>query len=66
MLYLKKILKNFKYLIYFFASINYDTGLKSSSGDKKTIIEALKERDINNINNNNLISISGNDNLIKV
>ena len=46
-------------------SINYDTGLKSSSGDKKTITEALKLRDINNIGNNNLISINGRDNLVK-
>ena len=49
----------------FLTSINYNTGLKSLSGDKNTIIEALKEKDINNLNNNNLISISGNDNLIK-
>ena len=39
--------------------------LKSASGDKNTIIEALKLKDINNINNNNLISINGRDNLIK-
>ncbi len=49
----------------FLTSINYDTGLKSSSIDKNTIIEALKNKDINNINNNNLISITGYDNLIK-
>ena len=49
----------------FLTSINYDTGLKSSSGDKKTIIEALKAKDINNIDNNNLISINGRDSLIK-
>ena len=49
----------------YLTSLNYDTGLKSSSGDKNTIIEALKSRDINNINNNNLISINGRDNLIK-
>ena len=49
----------------FLTSINYDTGLKSSSGDKKTITEALKLRDINNIGNNNLISINGRDNLVK-
>ena len=40
-------------------------GLKSSSGDKNTIIEALKTKDINNINNNNLISINGRDTIIK-
>ena len=45
--------------------LNYDTGFKSSKNDKNTIIEALKEKDINNINNNNLISISDRDNLIK-
>ena len=49
----------------FLTSINYDTGLKSSSGDKKTITEALKLKDINNIGNNNLISINGRDNLVK-
>ena len=49
----------------FLTSLNYDTGLKSKAGDKNTIIEALKTKDINNINNNNLISISGRDNLIK-
>ena len=49
----------------YLTSLNYDTGLKSASGDKNTIIEALKVKDINNINNNNLISINGRDNLIK-
>ena len=49
----------------FLTALNYDTGLKSSSGDKNTIIEALKEKDINNISNNNLISVNGRDNLIK-
>ena len=49
----------------YLTSINYDTGLKSSPGDKKTILEALKVKDINNINNNNLISIDGRDTLIK-
>ncbi len=49
----------------FLTSINYDTGLKSSSGDKKTITEALKLEDINNIGNNNLISINGRDKLVK-
>ncbi len=49
----------------YLTSINYDTGLKSSPGDKKTILEALKVKDINNINNNNLISIDGHDSLIK-
>ena len=33
--------------------------------DKNTIIEALKDKDINNIDNNNLISINRYDTLIK-
>ncbi len=49
----------------YLTSLNYDTGLKSSSKDKKTIIEALKIKDINNINNNNLISVDERDTLIK-
>ena len=49
----------------FLTSLNYDTGNKSAPGDKNSIIEALKLRDINNINNNNLTSISGRDNTIK-
>ena len=49
----------------YLTSLNYDTGLKSSLGDKNTIIEALKNKDINNINNNKLISIHSYDKLIK-
>ena len=49
----------------YLTSLNYDTGLKSSLGDKNTIIEALKAKDINNINNNKLISIDSYDKLIK-
>ena len=49
----------------YLTSLNYDTGLKSSEGDKDTIIEALKIKDINNINNNNLISINDRDILIR-
>ena len=49
----------------FLTSLNYDTGLKSSIGNKNTIIEALKVKDINNIDNNKLISISSYDKLIK-
>ncbi len=49
----------------FLTRLNYDTGLKSSIDDKNTIIEALKEQDINNIKNNNLISVSDRDTLIK-
>ena len=33
--------------------------------DKNTIIEALKTKDINNIDNKDLILIKGRDNLIK-
>ena len=46
-------------------SLNYDTGIKSKFGDKKSIIEALKIQDVNSIDNNNLISINENDNIIK-
>ena len=49
----------------FLTSLNYDTGLKSTLGKKNTIIEALKKKDINNINNNKLISINSYDKLIK-
>ncbi|MDC0488895.1 PBP1A family penicillin-binding protein [Pelagibacteraceae bacterium] len=49
----------------YLTSLNYDTGLKSSPGDKRTIVEALKIKDINNIDNNNLISINERDKLIK-
>ena len=49
----------------YLTSLNYDTGLKSTPGEKNSIIEALKLRDINNLNNNNLISTTGNDKLIK-
>ena len=46
-------------------SLNYNTGLKAESGEKNTIIEALKLQDINNIDSNNLISVSGRDTLVK-
>ena len=49
----------------YLTSLNYDTGLKPSLGDKNVIIEALKSKDINNINNNKLISINSYDKLIK-
>ena len=49
----------------YLTTLNYDTGLKASSGEKNTIIEALKRKDINNINNNNLILVNDRDNLIK-
>ena len=48
----------------YLTNLNYDTGLRSSTGDKNTIVEALKIKDINNINNNNLISIKGHDSLV--
>ena len=50
----------------FLTSLNYDTGTKSSIGDKKSIIEALKLKDINNINNKNLISTNGSDKVSKL
>ncbi|MDC1093063.1 PBP1A family penicillin-binding protein [Pelagibacteraceae bacterium] len=49
----------------YLTSLNYETGMKSAPGEKNIIIEALKTRDINNIDNNNLISITGRDTLIK-
>ena len=49
----------------YLTSLNYDTGTKSAAGEKNTIIEALKFRDINNLENNNLISINGRDKIIK-
>ena len=45
----------------YLTSLNYDTGVKAALKDKNSIIEALKLKDINNIDNKNLISISGND-----
>ena len=45
----------------YLTSLNYDTGNKSLPGEKNSIIEALKIEDINNIENNNLISTSGRD-----
>ncbi len=49
----------------YLTSLNYDTGIKSSAGDKNIIIEALKLKDINNIDNNNLLSTNGRDNTVK-
>ena len=49
----------------YLTSLNYDTGRKSAPGEKNTIIEALKKGDINNIGNNNYISVNGSDTLIK-
>ena len=49
----------------YLTSLNYNTGLKSSLSEKNTIIEALKAKDINNVNNKKLISIDSYDKLIK-
>ena len=49
----------------YLTSLNYDTGMKSVSGEKRTIMEALKLKDINNIENNNLISTNENDKTVK-
>ena len=49
----------------YLTSLNYDTGAKASPGEKNSIIEALKLKDINNIDNNNLISTNGRDKIIK-
>ena len=49
----------------YLTSLNYDTGLKSAPGEKNIIIEALKIGDINNIDNNKLISINSRDTLVK-
>ena len=48
----------------YLTSLNYDTGAKATAGEKNTIIEALKLKDINNLDNNNLISTNGRDNII--
>ncbi len=49
----------------FLTSLNYHTGTKTAPDEKNSIIEALKLKDINNIDNNNLISTNGRDNIIK-
>ena len=49
----------------YLTSLNYHTGAKSAPGEKNSIIEALKLEDINNIDNNNLISTNGRDKIIK-
>jgi penicillin-binding protein 1A len=45
--------------------INYDTGAKSKSGEKNSITEALKIKDINKLDNNNLILSDSRDKIIK-
>ena len=49
----------------YLTSLNYDTGLKSAAGEKNVIIEALKIGDINSINNNDLVSSSARDKVVK-
>ena len=49
----------------YLTSLNYDTGLKSAAGEKNVIIEALKIGDINSINNNDLVSSSARDKIVK-
>ena len=48
----------------YLTSLNYDTGAKSATGDKNSIIEALKIKDINNMDNIDLISLKGSDKTI--
>ncbi len=45
----------------YLTSINYDTGAKSVPGEKNSIIEALKLKDINNANTNDLTSTTRSD-----
>ena len=49
----------------YLTSLNYNTGVKSGLGEDNSILEALKLKDINNLNNYNLISNNGNDKIIK-
>ena len=49
----------------YLTSVNYNTGAKATSGEKNIITEALKLKDINNIDNNNLISVNGRDKTVK-
>ena len=49
----------------YLTSLNYDSGIKAAAGEKNVIIEALKLEDINNLDNNNLISTNGRDKIIK-
>ena len=50
----------------YLTSINYDTGIKSAPGEKKSIIEALKLKDINNLDNKNLITIGSSDKIVNL
>ncbi len=49
----------------YLTSLNYNTGIKSAAGEKNVITEALKLKDINNIDNKNLISTKGRDKIVK-
>ena len=49
----------------YFAPINYNTGKQTDFDDKNFLLEAFKKKDINNLNNNQLISNYNYDNLIK-
>ena len=49
----------------YLTSLNYDTGVKSTPGEKKSIIEALKLKDINNLDNKNLVTIGSSDKTIR-
>ena len=49
----------------YLTSLNYDTGMKSKNGEKNVITEALKLKDINNINNKNLILTNDRDKTVK-
>ena len=49
----------------YFAPINYNTGKQTDFDDKSFILEAFKKKDINNLNNKQLISNFNYDKLIK-
>ena len=49
----------------YLTSINYDTGAKSKSGEKNSITEALKIKDINKLDNNNLTLLDSRDKIVK-
>ena len=45
--------------------LNYDTGVKAAAGEKKVIIEALKLKDINKIDNNKLFFTNSGDKIVQ-
>jgi len=49
----------------FLTLLNYNTGLKAAAGEKNIILEALKQKDINNIENNNLSFAGQGDKVVK-